>query len=361
MARKLNHEISVDELQELEQLLRQHPDEHYAVEIITEQWEQSTNRNTADLEKSFGKLWDAIETREFNQLTTAPPEPFIPQRNYSLKKLVWLCLAAASVIGIGIFVVNLLSDNAAQKTAYITPNEITTKYGSKTKLLLPDSTQVWLNSGSKLTYNNNYGKKLREVKLTGEAYFDVVKNPDKPFIIHTERMDIKVLGTAFNVKCYPGEKQVETSLIRGSIEVTLKSRQSEKIILKPNEKLILTNDEYSRSSANNKKQAGKTNRERVAEALVSIMPVTYDNADKEIIETAWVHNKLVFNKERFEDLALRMERWYGVSISFKDDRLRNNRITGTFENETVQQALQALQYTTRFKYTIDKNEIILFR
>jgi len=97
------------------------------------------------------------------------------------------------------------------------------------------------------------------------------------------------------------------------------------------------------------------------EALVSITPVTHDHIDNEVIETAWVYNRLVFNKETFEQLALRMERWYGVSIVFKDERLRNNRITGTFENETVQQALQALQYTTKFNYRINKNEITIFR
>ena len=358
MARKLNHEISEDELQELEQLLRQHPDEHYAVEIITEQWEQCPKRDAILLEKSFQTLWDSIQSSELENIyPTEQISPSISNRRARSIKLIWISLAAACFAGIGFFIINLLTDNAAKKTAAIIPNEITTKHGSKTKLLLPDSTQVWLNSGSKLTYDNNYGKTLREVKLTGEAYFDVVKNADKPFVIHTEKMDIKVLGTAFNVKSYPGEKHVETSLIHGSIEVTLKSRQSEKIILKPNEKLILINEDYN----NNKKLAGKNKPEPLPEALVSIMPVTFDNIDNDIIETAWVHNKLVFNEETFEDLALRMERWYGVKIHFRNDGLRTNHITGTFENETVQQALDALQYTTPFKYTINKNEIAIFK
>ena len=127
-------------------------------------------------------------------------------------------------------------------------SEISTRYGSRTKLLLPDSTQVWLNSGSKLSYNKTYGNGTREVTLSGEAYFDVVKNPAHPFIIHTVNIDIKVLGTAFNVKSFPGEKNTETSLIRGSIEVTFKNRPSEKIILKPNEKLITANEEPAKDS-----------------------------------------------------------------------------------------------------------------
>jgi len=362
MARKLNQEISVEELQELEQLLPQHPDEHYAVEIIAEHWQQTPKTDKLPVEKSFEKLWENIQLKELEKLNNAEAAlPALPWQKPRSKKIIWLSIAAACIIGLTFFLANKFTNAGSQNTAANTANEISTKYGSKTKLLLPDSTQVWLNSGSKLTYDNNYGKTLREVKLTGEAYFDVVKNAAKPFIIHTEKMDIRVLGTAFNVKCYPGEKSMETSLIHGSIEVTLKSRQSEKIILKPNEKLILSDENYNPSSTNKKTLTATNSTVQEPEALVSITPVTHDHIDNEVIETAWVYNRLVFNKETFEQLALRMERWYGVSIVFKDERLRNNRITGTFENETVQQALQALQYTTKFNYRINKNEITIFR
>ncbi len=362
MARKLTNEISEEELQELEQLLRNHPDEHYAVEIITEQWQQTPKTDIPSLEKNFEKIWETIQLQELNNLNS-------PQRattgisivKIPSKKIIWLSLAAASIVGLCLVIVSQLSNSASQKTAAITPTEISTKYGSKTKLLLPDSTVVWLNSGSKLTYDNNYGKTIREVKLTGEAYFDVMKNAAKPFIIHTDKMDIKVLGTAFNVKCYPGEKTMETSLIHGSIEVTLKTRQSEKIILKPNEKLVLSNENYIRASPPNKNDTDIKSIAREPQALVSITPVTYTTTENAIIETAWLQNKLVFNKETFEDLASRMERWYGVSILFKYERLRKTRLTGSFENETVQQALKALQYTTQFKYTINKNEILIFK
>jgi transmembrane sensor len=361
MARKLTNEISVEELQELEQLLRNHPDEHYAVEIITEQWKQTPKTDIPSLEKKFEKIWETIQLQEINNLNSTENKVLeIGQDKSGSKKIIWFSLAAASIIGLSLFIVSQFLNTASQKIATVAPYEISTKYGSKTKLLLPDSTVVWLNSGSKLTYDNNYGKTVREVKLVGEAYFDVVKNAAKPFIIHTDKMDIKVLGTAFNVKCYPGEKTMETSLIHGSIEVTLKTRQSEKIILKPNEKLVLSNENHYQSSPQNKNDTGTRSTAIEPQALVSITPVTYTTTENAIIETAWLQNKLVFNKETFEDLALRMDRWYGVSISFKDERLRKTRITGTFENETVQQALDALRYTTKFNYTIKKNEITIF-
>src|SRR4029078_631833 len=100
-------------------------------------------------------------------------------------------------------------------------NTVSTKRGSKSKVQLPDGTQVWLNADSRIAYNEKFQGNLREVTLEGEAYFDVVRDEKRPFVIHTAAIDIKVLGTAFNVRSYANEKNTETSLIRGSIEVTL--------------------------------------------------------------------------------------------------------------------------------------------
>ena len=90
--------------------------------------------------------------------------------------------------------------------------------GSRSRSLLPDGTTVWLNAGSKLYYENDFNG-TREVRLEGEAFFDVVKQTDRPFIVHTSGIDIKVLGTAFNVKSYPEDKTVETTLYRGLVQV----------------------------------------------------------------------------------------------------------------------------------------------
>jgi ferric-dicitrate binding protein FerR (iron transport regulator) len=243
-------------------------------------------------------------------------------------------------------------------------SEISTRYGSRTKLLLPDSTQVWLNSGSKLTYDKTYGNGTREVSLSGEAYFDVVKNPTHPFVIHTVNIDIKVLGTAFNVKSFPNEKNTETSLIRGSIEVTFKNRPSEKIILKPNEKLITANEEPVKDSAQKEAQQEKSKPATAKEAarqdpLVMVSHLTYEPHDGTIVETSWMENKLIFRSETFEELAIKLERWYGISIRFTDEEIKPRRLTGVFENESLQQALEALQLITPFAYKMNKSEVMI--
>ena len=355
MARKLNHEISADELQELEALLREHPEEHYAVEIVSEQWKQSPPKDSAALEKSFEKVWEKIHANQWNDEENQAESFFsLPKRKIYFK---WRMAAAAIIVGVaGFWIYNLLQKSSNLQTSNIAANEITTKHGSKTKLLLPDSTQVWLNSGSKLVYGNDFGKTSREVQLSGEAYFDVAHNADKPFVIHTEKMDIKVLGTAFNVKCYPDDRKMETSLIRGSIEVVLKNRPAGKIILKPYEKLVLS-DEVKGVPATVNHQPTKRN----TGTLVAIQQMDSGATNKEIAETEWVQNKLAFSSERFDDLARRMERWYGVTMHFSDNQLLDNELTGTFENETVEEALKYLQLTTKFHYAINKNEITVFK
>jgi transmembrane sensor len=215
---------------------------------------------------------------------------------------------------------------------------------------LPDGSRVWLNASSDLTYDKDFGKNLREVNLVGEAFFDVVKDPAHPFIIHTKVIDVKVLGTKFDVKAYPNDAYTETSLIRGSVEVTVKNRPNEKHYLKPNEKVSVANNIGERLEKVTKSRP-----------LILTESLTYYHADNTIIETSWVDNKLVFQEnETFKDVALKMERWFGgVNISFADEDVANYRIYGSFTTETITQALDALHEAFRFNYKRTGNNILI--
>lgn len=359
MARKLTGEATESELQELQGLLCSHPNEHYAIDIIQEQWKQQNVGKLIHSDKSFDKLWNKLQLQELLQNMRPQQSAEIPENNtsdYSSIKKWGYILAAAMLLTGGIW---LFSPAKKGMPAHpkMDGNEVSTKFGSKTKLLLPDSTQVWLNGGSKLSYSNDYGQNIREVKLSGEAYFDVVHNAEKPFVIHTDKMDIKVLGTAFNVKCYPGEKNMETSLIRGSIEVTLKNRQSEKIMLKPNEKLVLNEPE----TVSPKTLIGGHRIIVKQDApIVAIQHVTYDEQENTVVESSWVENKLMFRAQSFEDLALQMERWYGVKINFESEELKKVKLTGVFKKETITQAMDYLRLTAHFHYSIQQDNINIF-
>ena len=235
-------------------------------------------------------------------------------------------------------------------------SEISTRNGSRTDIILPDGTKVWLNAGSKLTYDKNFGEAIRNVNLTGEAYFDVVHNAEKPFVIHTSAMDIKVLGTEFNVKSYPDESTTEASLIRGSIEVTLKDKRAEKIVMKPNEKLVVSNELKNdfKTLIPSKKSL------KPSDPIISLGHLNYFSLDSTILETSWVNNRLIFEDESFEQVATRMSRWYGVDFEFGDADIQKLRFTGNFKNESVEDALKAMQITADFSFRIssDKHVII---
>jgi ferric-dicitrate binding protein FerR (iron transport regulator) len=161
------------------------------------------------------------------------------------------------------------------------------------------------------------------------------------------------LGTTFNIRSYPADKTTETTLLRGSIEISIKDRPSEKIILKPNEKLIVANDD----STLQRHYPGKTGTPTNNETLVTIRKPDYQQNTGALIETSWVDNKLIFQDKEFGALAKDLERWYGVNIRFTNPRQEEWRFTGTFQNETIVQALDALKLTANFTYTIQGRQI----
>jgi ferric-dicitrate binding protein FerR (iron transport regulator) len=229
---------------------------------------------------------------------------------------------------------------------------VSTKPASKSQIQLPDGSTVWLNASSDLTYGENFGKQLREVNLSGEAFFDVVKDPDHPFIIHTSVVDVKVLGTAFNVRSYPNDENTETSVIRGKVEVTVKNQENTKYYLTPDQKVVVPNHVSVAGTV--------VPRRDEATPLLSIQPLTRYHVDSSIIETSWVENKLIFQgNETFREVALKMERWYNVRIHFVDPEVAEYRMYGSFTNETVKQALDALKIGFNFNYEMNKDDITI--
>jgi transmembrane sensor len=360
MSRKLSGAASAAELIELNDLIKGHPDTDIPVQFIHNFWALPAETDEDFLEATFHLHNQRLKEKGFDLEIDKHETGSLNIDAPVNKKRKWVLMGGAvavtAIIIFFSFFYNTTSSTGAVADNKVAHSEVSTKNGSRTKIQLPDGSSVWLNSSSKLTYNNDhFGVTVREVTLTGEAYFDVVKNPLKPFIIHTEKMDIKVLGTAFNVKCYPGEKNSETSLIRGSIEVTLKDRQ-EKFIMKPSEKLILNNDDVKSGKIN--EPSKKTVPARPV-PIIELSHLTFYPADNSIVETGWVENRLVFTGETLEDIAVKMERWYGVNIVIANEKLKKELLTGIFEKETIYQALTALQLTTPFTYKVDKNVITI--
>lgn len=364
LSRKLAGESTASELTELSELLKKFPDQQISAELLEEYWNVSAEHDIDFLEATYHLHLNRMKAGGYDLAANNTDEE--PENNYpayhgkKIRKLLAACIfAAATVMFFFIFFNNDRKTFASgnKETIKSPQSEVSTKNGSRTKIQLPDGTQVWLNGSSKLMYDNeHFSASVREVSLTGEGYFDVVKNAARPFIIHTSKMDIRVLGTVFNVRCYPGEKKTETSLIRGSIEVTLKNRK-DKIMLRPSEKLIISDEELTapaKSVATNK-MADKV----IAKDIIVLRHLTVLPQDSTIVETAWVENRLVFSSETFEEVALKMEKWYGVEIEFANENLKSEPLTATFTKETLAEALHALQVATKFNFKINNNRITI--
>jgi ferric-dicitrate binding protein FerR (iron transport regulator) len=224
------------------------------------------------------------------------------------------------------------------------PNMVMTRPGSRTKLILPDGTTVWLNASSKLTYGDDFMEKERRVQLEGEAYFDVVKNDSKPFIINTAIMNVRVLGTSLNVRYYAGDKKAETVLIKGKIEVQVKRRPQERYLLSSLEKLSVA---ATAPDVHPKKE-------------LSISNVDVIGKDSTIAETAWIDNELIFTGEPLAELAGRMERWFDVKVTVKGIRLQQFRMSGSFKDESPEQALKAISLITGCKYRLKDHVALLY-
>ena len=358
LTRKLSGEATETEIRELQSFVDQTPGIEPIINTIIAHWNKEHSSDQEFLEATYLIHLERMKTK---RVGFHPGEHSSEPVNKSsgIKRIFKISGVLVPVILILFLGIRIISPRSHTKSEQITGsgnNEISTRNGSRSKIQLPDGSVVWLNAGSKLEYDKSFGNTIREVKLTGEAFFDVVKNPAKPFIVNTSSARVKVLGTAFNVRCYPEDKKIETSLIRGSVEVTLNKRPEEKWILKPNEKLVLLND-YITPEVKEKITAKKLLHN---EPVIAIKRLTYQPGESIAVEAAWTYNKLSFEDESFLEVANKMARWYDVSFIFKNKELEDLMLHGSFTTETISQAMEALQYSFKFKYEIKDKQVTIY-
>ncbi|QEM04731.1 FecR family protein [Mucilaginibacter rubeus] len=352
IGKKLNGEASPEELLELEQLLQQQGDAiMYPMDKLEEIWKN--DQQIAEDEKLLSK-WaafdaelDAVEEKEAEEAA----QVIAVQTKKEKARIIKLgSLLAAACLMLGVFWFTRKETIVPGK-----PNEITAPKNGISKIQLPDGSRVWLNMGSKLTYNNDFGTEQRKVSLVGEAFFDVVKDPQRPFVVTTTTISIRVLGTKFNVRSYNNDKTSEAALIRGKIELTILKNPEKKIILNPSEKITVINNQEPQLKSN-------TPTYKIAEEtpLIALSRIHQAKEDTLPSEALWLENKLAFDAEDFENIAQKMERRYNVNIVFENEDIKKLRFTGKFEKESINKALLSLQKTAAFHYKIDTNQIVIY-
>ena len=280
------------------------------------------------------KLWEdtlstAIENKENSQLLDKIHHRIALEESKTIARRFTLyrnLLKVAAVLIVGLMTTTTIFYNKPEKQLYSGIIEtVTTPYGARTSFKLPDGSEVWMNSGSTISFPKQYAA-IRNVELTGQAYFKVIKDR-KPFVVKTRLGAIEVMGTSFDVKAYTDETFV-TTLVEGSVKVSNNSNQI--ATLKPGQQSIIsTANEFSMKEVN-------------AE-----------------LSTSWREGKLMFVKEPFANVAKALERWYNVKIELQCGKLKKLGYTGTIEMETFGEVLELINTTTPIKYKFNKNTRIL--
>ena len=356
-ARKLSGEASQQDIEELEKLLDTNDLFKKKYDLLKAHWENK-NFVPADMDVALQKVMLRLND---NKIENEIQDSIAPdwKKSGAIKFMLGFSKVAAIVliclVGAYFFYKKDSKDSIPKIASAPTLQTQQTPKGRKTTLTLSDGTKVIMNADSRLQFPQEFSGDTREVYLTGEAFFDVAHNGKVPFIIHTDKISIKVLGTEFNVKSYPGDSTTETTLIRGLIAVTLNDRPDDRIILKPKEKLIVSNATSEKTSSEIKTFPAAHS----AELLISNLHYI-SKSDSAVVETSWMDNKLIFQDENFTKLAEDMGRKYDVNIQFKNDVVKNYRFTGIFEKETVTEALDALQLTEKFNYKMDGTAITIY-
>jgi ferric-dicitrate binding protein FerR (iron transport regulator) len=207
--------------------------------------------------------------------------------------------------------------------------EVISEKGQRKEFTLPDGSRVWLNADTKIKYRKKFNQPVREVFLCGEAYFSVVKDATKPFIVKTYKLDIKVLGTVFNVKSYPGDKTIETTLVTGLVSIEKNSGQDKNVapvLVKPQQKAIFS----------------------ISAEQIKVETVNVDKS------TSWKNGKLVFDNESIDGVLAKLQRWYGVQVEVVGKtRHIGDRYTLTVKDENIEEVIKLLQYTSRITFKIE--------
>ncbi len=265
----------------------------------------------------FDKIDINEEWKIFKSRTEKVQTPEQPKKGFNL---VFLKIAAsvAIIFGLGVYFLNRLNSDVT----------LLAQIGKENKFILPDQSVVWLKEGSELTYSKDFKGNERTSELKGEGFFEVIKNPNKPFVVKANNTETRVLGTSFNLKANTKTKYTELVLVTGKVQFTSKNQKE---ILEPRDKVT-------------------------AHPNGTLLKKVNDNPNF----ISWKSKVLKFEDRLMKDVVVDIEQFYGVKFVLENGELSNCTLTSVFENETVEDVLATL--TILFDIThekLDSNRILI--
>jgi len=317
------------------------------IEII-EDWlkqnpENSLIYNAIKDYSSYGAFEENRSERILKRLKTrinAEKEPFAhrsgPSKNLINSNNYWLKIAAIIILAFSIGYYLALPKNESKDHAKIKGDIITkaNPKGQRSTIFLSDGSKVILNAGSKIYYSEYFKADTREIRLEGEAYFEVAEQPERPFKVFSGDITTTALGTAFNVNAYPGNEEIKVSLTAGSVEVKYTSKAvstKENSYLKPGQQMVL-----------NKKSGELMKKEFTADEVLS-----------------WKDGVIYFNNADMETVIQQLEQWYGASIELKNNQNDDWSISAEFKNQSLEYVLTSLSYIKNFDFSINGQHVVI--
>ena len=294
------------------------------VETVVD-WLDVDNDNVKEY-MSLHKLYDISVLNQSAQLQ----EKVKKSRSFVFRRII---MEIGKVAAVALFIVGIefLLNKEEHKGE---PSLFQTLYvpsGQRAELILPDSTRVWVNAQSRIVYPVTFQKNCRQVELEGEAYFDVTKKKKTPFIVRTDKYDIEVLGTQFDVDAYPDQTAFETTLMKGSVKVTSQHFPEQTITLKPHHKAYVKDGQLAVTKVN------------------------------DFTPYRWKEGLICFKDEPFQTIMEDFEKYYGIRIIINNKKVLKYSYNGKFRQaDGIDYALRVLQRDIHFKYERANDEEIIY-
>ena len=285
-------------------------------------------------ESNPSAVWNRYIAPHLSDGDKVPPMP-VRRPLWWQHQALWRAAGLVLLIGFLAVLYQTTSLFKAEPALAIQQNPV----GKRSLITLPDGSRVWLNADSRLEFQKKFDGPLREVRLVGEAFFEVTHNPKQPFVIRLATASIRVLGTSFNVRAYPDDPTVRTTVVTGRVAfVPNKDASQPTAATSADTTFILPNHHVV---------------QQVKTLTVAKTPVI---ARK---ETAWKENRLVFDQTPMSEVARTLERWYGLHVELDQPNLANCPLTATFEKQSIQEVMDLIGRTGQFQYTLTNNDLVI--
>lgn len=312
---KLKNDVDGEQKKQIQDWLDGSPEHPLILSEIVNTWSLTKNKTEfyqPDMTINWQKLMKRIN--------------YQPKQK-AIQNIYFRWVAAAAVLLL-VFLAGIgLGDGLLKTKTTVSYTKIIAPEGNKTQIVLPDSTYVWLNSGSEIQYPSDYSAQNRVVTMKGECFFDVVKDPEHPFVVSGSKFKVKVYGTRFNVNEHNLKNTADVTLVSGRVQVL---NLQDKLIsdLKPGQQLVYNDGKYLVQKAEN------------MEAL-----------------TAWLNNMLIFDNQPFENVIHYLEKWYGVKITLDPSLYYSHNYTFKVKTESMREVLELISMITPIQYLIEGEKI----